>query len=234
MKKLNFILSLLSLNALLVTIERFSFTTKIVLQPYSYLRVHEVFQMTVLILLSTVLPFFLLKVISNNFESLKTKKGMIWATVFIIGLYFYSTGNGVHELSSYLFNQFCNTKHFTTTLCGNFFFNDYYFGNILYFVGLFLTNLALVILELDRPAKNFTRNDFIVTTVNGILLALLFFAYAAFDRVLVGLWFTIIGAVVTDGILIMSKKKLSHVPFIFYCALSYTTAAILSLLVRFH
>lgn len=95
MKKVNILLSLFSLNAVLVIIERLSPTTKIVLEPYSFLRVHEVFQMSVIILISVILPFLLLKVITNNFETLKDRTSSIIAVIFITGLYFYATGNGL-------------------------------------------------------------------------------------------------------------------------------------------
>ncbi len=234
MKKVNLFLTLFSLNAVLVTIERFSFTTKIILQPYSFLRLHEVVQMSLIILFSAVIPFFLLKEITGNFETLKTRKGTLLGALFIIGLYFYATGNGVHEVASYLFNTFCDTKHFKSVVCGSMFFNDYYFGNALYFIGLFLTNVSLVALEIMRPQKKFTRKDLSIVAINGLVLALTFFAYAAFDRVLVGLWFVVIAALVTDILLLIYRRKIFSLPFTFYCALGYTLSAGASVLIRFH
>lgn len=234
MKKLNIILTLLSLNALLVTIERFSFTTKIILEPYNFLRLHEVFQMIVIILISVILPYFLLKEISSNFETLKTFKGTSLGLIFIVGVYFYATGNGVHEVASFIFNTFCPTKTFSSKLCNSAFFNDYYFGNILYFAGLFLTNISLIMLEKLKPNKNFTKKDIIITLINGFIFAATLFAYAAFDRVLVGLIFTTVAAVIINFLLFSSKTKLSFFPFTIYCSFAYSLAAILSLLVRLH
>src|SRR5581483_3950424 len=104
MSKLNKLFSLYSLVVILVSVERYSPTTKILLQPYSYLRLHEVLQMTVLILLSVVIPFFILRLLTHNFELLKTQKGFILALLFIVGVYFYATGNGLHEVASHAFN----------------------------------------------------------------------------------------------------------------------------------
>ena len=234
MKKVNLLLTLLSLNAVLVTIERFSFTTKIILQPYSFLRLHEVIQMTVIILLSVIIPFFLLKELTGNFEALKTRKGTWLGVLFVIGTYFYATGNGAHEIASYLFNTFCPIKTFTSTACGSMFFNDFYFGNILYFIGLLLSNISLIAFELLKPTKAFSKKEQFVTILNGLVYALTLFAYAAFDRVLVGLVFTIVAALIIDSIVIIAKKKLATVPFTLYCTLAYTLSAIAALIIRLH
>lgn len=225
--------TLLSLNAVLVTAERFSFTTKVILQPYSFLRLHEVIQMSVIILISVIIPFFILKEITRNFESLKMTKGTILGLIFIIGLYFYSTGNGLHEVASHQFNTFCGAR-INSMLCGNMFFNDFYTGNILYFVGLFLSNLSLILFELMAPAKRFSNSDLGVTFINSFVLALTFFAYAAFDTVLVGLAYVIISAVIFVPILIMNKNKLRSLPFTAYTALAYLLSAVTALIVRFH
>lgn len=233
MKRINLILTLFSLNTILVTIERFSFTTKLILQPYSFLRLHEVFQMVVVILLTVVLPFFLLKELTSNFGLLKTRRGTLLGLLFVIGVYFYSTGNGAHEIASYLFNTFCPTEHFTSTFCGSAFFNDYYFGNILYFIGLLMVNLSLVIFERMNPSKNFTNKDIIVTLVNGFVLALTMFAYAAFDRVLVGFAFLLVAGAIIDFLLLTSHTKFRYLPFTVYSAAGYTIALIASAVVRF-
>src|SRR5256885_16555445 len=107
MKPVNILLTLLSLITILITVERFSITTKILLQPDSFLRLHELIQMVFITPLSVIVAFLLLKIISNNYASLKNTKGTIIAIVFMIGIYFSATGNGVHELASFVFNMFC-------------------------------------------------------------------------------------------------------------------------------
>ncbi|MBI3984743.1 MAG: hypothetical protein HY344_02260 [Candidatus Levybacteria bacterium] len=124
MHKLNLLFTLSSFSVLLVTVERFSFTAKILLQPYSFFRLHEIIQMSVLILLTVIIPVLILKEITQNFKNIKQKEFVLILT-FITGVYFYATGNGVHELASFLFNHYCNTIKFAGDLCGGFFFNDY-------------------------------------------------------------------------------------------------------------
>lgn len=235
MKKLNYLFTLTSLIVLLVTIERFSFTTKIILQPYNFLRLHEVVQMCVIILASLIIPFFLLKELSGNFSLIKSKKGTILATIFIIGIYFNATGNGVHEVASYIFNTFCNTKHITGTLCGSAFFNDYYFGNILYFIGALLFTVALILIEKIKPSVWIkTKSDYALLIINSIVYAFTIFAYAGFDRVLVGLIYGIVTTVIILFLLFTSKTKINNLPFTLYSAIAYTLGTIASIMVRLH
>lgn len=233
MNRLNLLFTLSSLNVLLVTIERFSFTTKIVLPPFDFLRLHEVVQMLVIILFTVILPFLLLKEVSGNFELLKNKKGSILALVFVIGVYFYSTGNGVHELASFLFNNYCDIKNFTGNLCGGFFFNDFYFGNILYFVGGLLMNIPFLVFERMKQYSDFNKNQTLILTVNALIYALAIFAYDAFDRVLVGLIYSAILMLIADFYLFTSKKKYSKLPVTLNLAITYTTGTFAAVIVRF-
>lgn len=234
MSKINLLLTLLSLDAVLVIVERVSPTTRIILQPYSFLRVHEVFQMTVVIMISVIISFLLLKVISNNFENLKTTVGTVLGIVFILGLYFTATGNGLHEVASFLYNTFCDIRTVGTGFCGASFFNDYYFGNIVYFAGLLLSNLALILLELRSPLKKTDTKQTTITVANGVVYALTLFAYAAFDRVLVGFWFVAVMSVIVGFVVISNKKKLNLIPFTLYSLTAYLLATIFTALVRFH
>ena len=233
MKRLNWLFTLSSLSVILVTIERFSFTGKILLQPYGFLRLHEVFQMTVLILFTTVIPFFLLRETSDNFELIKTKKGFLVGLLFITGVYFYATGNGVHEVASFAFNTYCNTVNISGEQCGSMFFNDYYFGNILYFIGAFLMNITFMIFERMKPNKNFTKKDFTPLLINSVIYSLAIFAYSAFDRVLVGLVYTLLMTAAIYPFIIWGKRKFSRMPVTAYLAITYTVGLAASLIFRF-
>ncbi len=234
MKRLNLYLSLLSANVLLVTVERFSFTTKVFLQPYDFLRLHELFQMTVIILFTVVLPFLILYEVTSQWETVKKKRGLLLFTLFIVGIYYYATGNGVHEMASFTFNQYCPKEGFTDSLCGGQFFNDYYTGNIFYFVGAFMFTIVTVIFERMNPNKNFTKKDIKVATINAVIYSFAIFAYAAFDRVLVGLVYSVITAAVGLLLFIPVRKKFMQYPMTTYTAVVYTIATIASILVRFH
>lgn len=232
MNKLNWLFTLTSISVLLVTIERFSPTTKILLQPYNFLRFHELLQMTTLILLTVVIPALILKEITDNFETLKSKNGATLFVAFIVGVYFYATGNGLHEVASFTFNNFCNVKNFVGDLCGGLFFNDYYTGNILYFIGAFFMNLSLLLLERQKQTQTFSNRDLTILLVNGLIYSLAIFAYSGFDRVLVGLVYSAIVAVIADALLLTSKLKYKNQPVAVYTAVTYTLGTVAALLVR--
>ena len=233
MRRLNLILTLTSLSVLLVTVERFSFTTKILLQPYNFLRLHELVQMVFIILFTVILPFLALHEISDNFKLLQKKGGLLLGTLFIVGIYFYATGNGVHEIASFFFNNYCDTKNIVGNLCNGLFFNDYYLGNILYFIGAALYTIVLFVLERQNPAKQFERKDKIMLFINALIFSFAIFAYAAFDRVLVGLAYSIFLAIVSLGFLLTAKKDFFRLPYTMYATVCYVLATIASLIVRF-
>lgn len=232
MKRLHILLSLSSLNVLLVTIERFSFTTEIILQPANFLRLHELVQMTTLILFTVLIPLFVLREVSNQFETLKTRAGMALLVCFVIGIYFYATGNGIHELASFQWNTFCPPADAQSIMCQGMFFNDYYFGNGLYFVGAFLLNTSLILLEGMNPVAPASRRDMLLIGANALIYSLAIIAYAAFDVVLVGLVFTLISMATIDLLLWRSRHALVTRPFSSYAAIAYTIGGILGLIIR--
>jgi hypothetical protein len=234
MNRLNVLLTLSSLNVLLVTIERFSFTTQVILQPYSFLRLHEVFQIATLILFTVLIPTFVLREVTHDFDTLKNRAGMLLLVGFVTGIYFYATGNGIHELASFQYNTFCPTTDGNpSVMCQGMFFNDYYFGNGLYFVGAFLMNTALIVLEGIRPLARASLRDMIITTVNALVYALAIIAYAAFDLVVVGLVFTLISMFTIDLLLWRAKQPIVTRPFTYYAAVAYTIGGILGIALRF-
>jgi hypothetical protein len=232
MKPVNRLLTLLSLTTVVITVERVSPTTKVLMQPYNYLHLHEVVQMGVISAFSVVISFLLLREVSRNYRLLQDAGGTLLGILFILGTYFYATGNGVHEVASFLFNEYCDTKDFTSAVCGSMYFNDYYVGNVVYFAGLGLSNLALILLELRRPDASYGARDLRITLANGAVLALTFFAYDAFDRVSVGLVSTIVYALVFDLLLVRRRVQYGTVPFTLYSALGFTSAAIVATPIR--
>lgn len=234
MNRLNVLLTLSSLDVLLVTIERFSFTTQILLQPYSFLRLHEVLQMAILILFTVLIPTFVLREVAHTFETLKSRAGMTLLVCFVAGVYFYATGNGIHELASFQLNTFClDATANASVMCQGMFFNDFYFGNGVYFLGAFLMNTSLIVLEGMRPFAPVSRRDMIIATVNALVYSLAIIAYAAFDVVAVGLVFTVVSMLTIDFLLWRSRHPMNIRPFTYYAAVAYTVGGILGIVLRF-
>jgi len=235
MKRLHILFSLNSLVVVLVSIERFSFTTHILLQPYQFLRLHEALQIVVLILATVIIPFFLFQEVTSDFSLLTKNKrrGMLLGSVFITGIYFYASGNAFHELASFLFNQYCDVTNVSGQLCGSLFFNDYYTGNVLYFIGAFLFTLALILLEIVQPHVLMTKRDMWLLVPNGLIYALAIVAYAGFDRVLVGLVYSLVTTLVVVVIILIYRKELRSLPITSYTALTYIVGTLVACLVRF-
>src|SRR5262245_43736146 len=106
MHRLNLLFTLSSFVVLLVTIERFSFTTKILLEPYGFLRLHELVQMVGLIFITVLLSFFVLYISSDNLALFSKRRYMWLPILFIVGMYFFTTGNGLHEMASFTLNEY--------------------------------------------------------------------------------------------------------------------------------
>lgn len=234
MKRLHLLLTLSSLNVLLVSIERFSFTTQVMLQPYSFLRLHEALQIVTLILFTVLIPTFALREVSANFEGLKTRRGLVLLALFVTGIYFYATGNGIHELASFQYNTFCPIPDSNPSeMCQGMFFNDYYTGNILYFIGAFLMNTVLILFERMYPLEPVSRKDLVITTINALVYALAIIAYSAFDVVAVGLVFTLVSMLTINLLLWSAKQPLRIRPFTYYAAVAYTVGGVLGTALRF-
>ncbi|MBI4079268.1 MAG: hypothetical protein HY429_03145 [Candidatus Levybacteria bacterium] len=234
MRNFNIILSILSLNAFLTIVERLSFTGAIRLQPYDFLRLHEIIQMTIFILVSVIGPFLLIKIMSNNFALLKDTKGTLYAVLFVAGTYFYGLGEGLHEVASALFNTYCNTEVIESTMCGSMFVNDYYTGNVYFFVGLLMIDIALFLIERRNPQKKVTGKQLAIVLANSLVFTLTFIAYAAFDKVSVGLLFLILSMIVANGFLLTSNAKYRLLPFTLYASVAYTLATIATAIIRFY
>jgi hypothetical protein len=189
-----------------------------------------------LIILTTVLiPFMVFLELSQKNSTRKGILGVLLSVLFITGIYFYATGNGVHETASYLFNAFCDTTRIEAGVCGSSFFNDYYFGNILYFVGAYLMTIVLILLERTNMPADFDRKNWVILLVNAVVFAFAIFAYSAFDRVLVGLIYSLVTTLTILALLLSSDKKYNQLPYTTYAFVTYALGTTASLIVRlFH
>jgi hypothetical protein len=228
MKRLNVAFTLTSVLVLLVTIERFSFTTMILLQPYSFIRLHELIQGPILLTLFVLVSTFVMTEISRQFETLRFPV----LALFVVGAYLYGLGEGWHEVTSFTLNQHCDVNVITGDLCGGLFVNDYYTGNILFFIGGIGMASALLILEHWSPTSAWDNKDVLIGAVNSFIYSFTFFAYAAFDRVLVGLYATAILMVASLLALAPVARRWRQHPYTTYSAFAYTLATVASLLVR--
>ena len=232
MRRLHILLTLSSLNVILVSIERFSPTTQILLQPDNFLHLHELLQMTTLILFTVIIPAFVLHYLTDNFSLLRSRGGALLGLLFLVGVYFYATGNGLHEVASFLFNQYCPTDQFDSAICKSMFADDYYVGNILYFIGAWAFTVPLLIFEQMRPHDRMSRSDIVLVVVNAIFWALAIIAYAGFDRVLVGFVFAVIMLITVLLLFIRAQRDYRTLPYTFYTILVFALGLAGSIIVR--
>ncbi len=228
MNRLNRAFTVTSVLVLLVTIERFSFTTTIVLQPYSFIRLHELVQGPILLTLFLVVSTFVLKELSHEFTTLRYPL----LALFVVGAYLYGLGEGWHEVTSFTLNQYCDLQNISGDLCGGLFVNDYYTGNILFFVGAIGMATALMIMERLNPSSPWDNRNVVIGAVNSFVYSFTFFAYAAFDQVLVGLYSTAALMLIALVLLAGVQRRWRQHPYLSYSAFAYTLATAASLIVR--
>ncbi|MEK7571450.1 MAG: hypothetical protein AAB553_04180 [Patescibacteria group bacterium] len=153
--------------------------------------------------------------------------------LFLLGAYLFGAGEGWHEVASFTFNTYCDIDRITTNLCGGLFINDYYAGNIIFFVGTVMMNTAIMLLSLRLPAKKFTKNQLAILFANSFIFGFMWYAYAAFDPVHVGFFFATLLMVISLGIFFKIRENWRSYPYIMYSVTGYTLASIATLLVRF-
>lgn len=229
MTPMNRLFTAASLAVVLVSVERFSFTTGVFLQPANFLRLHELVQMTVLIPITVVVLALTLYETSRRFTAAAPAAFLL----FVVGAYFYATGNGVHELGSFTLQAHCDFDEPTGDLCQGLFINDFYTGNTMFFAGALLMNTAVLLQERRNPVTPYGRAALAVLAVNALVFALAVLAYAAFDRVLVGLVYSVVMAVVALGFLFRVRYRFRQFPFTTYAGVTYTVGTVAAVLVRF-
>lgn len=231
MKKLNVLFTLYSLTALVIIIERL--LPSPLLQPFNFIRLHEINQTVIFLSVIVAISFFYLQIFTNNFQTLKNKRDFLFTLLFIVGAYLYGAGEGWHEVASFTLNQYCDLKNVTGNLCNGLFINDYYVGNTIFFVGGVMMNISLLSLASFYPMKAFNTNSMVILFANSLVFAFTWFAYSAFDKVLVGLFFSALLMVISIISAQKVKWKFRQFPFIGYSVVAYTLATIGAALVRF-
>jgi len=232
MKRINTIVTLYTLTALVIIVERLSPATQILLQPYNFIRLHEINQTIIFLPITVILSFFVLKTVTDNFQTLNRKLNTVLAVVFLCGAYLYGAGEGWHEVASFTLNTYCDTRNLAGNLCQGLFINDYYAGNLIFFVGGVMMNGVLLALATQQRMERFNNKDLAILLFNSLVYAFTWFAYAAFDVVSLGLFFASLLAVISIVAFIKIKRNIREYPYITYSVVAYTLATIATLIYR--
>ena len=232
MKRTNIIVSLYSLTALVIIIERLLPITRVLLQPYDFIRLHEINQTVIFLPITVILSFFVLQSVTDNFRTLSRKLNTVLAVVFLCGAYLYGAGEGWHEVASFTLNTYCDTQNLSGNLCQGLFINDYYAGNLIFFVGGVMMNTVLLVLATQQKMDRFNNTDMAILLVNSLVYAFTWFAYAAFDVVLLGLYFAVLLAIISIVVWVKVKRNMREYPYITYSVIAYTLATIATIVYR--
>jgi hypothetical protein len=232
MKRINIIVSLYTLTALVIIIERLLPITQVLLQPYDFIRLHEINQTVLFLPITVILSFFILKSVTDNFRTLNRRLNTVLAVVFLCGVYLYGAGEGWHEVASFTLNTYCDVDNLAGNLCQGLFINDYYAGNLIFFVGGVMMNAVLLILATQQSMQRFNNIDLAILFFNSLVYAFAWFAYAAFDVVLLGLFFAALLTVISLAAFLKVKWNMREYPYITYSAVAYTLATLATLIYR--
>jgi hypothetical protein len=233
MKRINVIVSLYTLTAVVIIIERLLPITQVLLRPYDFIRLHEINQTVIFLPITVILSFFVLQSVTDNFRTLSRKRNTVLGAVFLCGAYLYGAGEGWHEVASFTLNTYCDTDNLTGNLCLGLFINDYYAGNLIFFIGGVMMNTVLLVLATQQQMERFNNTDLAILLFNSLIYALSWFAYAAFDVVLLGLFFATLLAVISIVTFMRVKWNAREYPYITYSAVAYTLATIATVIYRF-
>ena len=232
MNRLNKLFTIYSIAVLVIIIEGLLPYTRTLIQPYDSISIHQLIQTVIFIPVTIILSFFGLKVITHDFQALKDKQNGFLLLVFVIGAYLTGAGEGWHEVANFTLHKYC-TYHALNNICGGLYINSFYTGNIIFFFGGILMSVSLFTLAKKLPMTPFTKKELAILTINSIIYAFTWFAYAAFDTVSVGFFFSVLLMIISLGFLTVVRKQWKSYPFIIYSAIAYSLATTATCIVRF-
>lgn len=232
MKRINLIVTLYTLTAFIIIVERLLPATQVLLQPYDFIRLHEINQTVLFLPITVLLSFFVLKSVTDNFQTLQRRFNTFLGALFVCGAYLYGAGEGWHEVASFTLNTYCGAANLSGNLCQGLFINDYYAGNLIFFVGGVMMNTVLLALATQRRMERFTNTDLAILFGNSLVYAFSWFAYAAFDIVLLGLIFVTLLAIISLLACAKVQWNMREYPYIAYSAVAYSLATIATAIYR--
>ncbi|MBI3984744.1 MAG: hypothetical protein HY344_02265 [Candidatus Levybacteria bacterium] len=92
---------------------------------------------------------------------------------------------------------------------------------------------SLLLLEFKRPNETYKKKDFPITIINAVIYAFAIFAYAAFDKVLVGIVYSFITTVFSIYLFIKIRENYLKYPVITYTTITYILGTVAAFIVRF-
>lgn len=183
MKRIHSLLTVQSIVAILVSINRLGTWTLGYVLPNEFLRWVGFNNMLVLPLISLVAFYLLKKTIEYNSPAREGRAHIAWNLVFIVGLYLLGVSHGDHEVTNYLHHRFC-LEDMTSDLCRIVIFNDDEFSHWVFFTGFVMVNTALLFLQNVFPHRGqLTLTDVGLLIFNALFLGAGILANLGFEEI---------------------------------------------------
>ena len=234
MKKIHLILTGLSINIILLSLNRLTKLTSSYLEPFEFLRWLDFNAMLPIPLMAVLLYFLLRQQIVYDSPFKKKALFVILNILLISGIYFFGAGSGDHEVTNYLHATFCDKQILNKSLCNIVVFNDDKFSHYVYYLGFILMNISLMLLEYNLPRKKSVAvKDLFFIVPNSLFIALGIFANLAFEEIGIDLWVFASVMALAIYLLFFAKRKFSQLPVTFYFGVAYTLGVLSTFIYKF-
>jgi hypothetical protein len=215
MKRIHVLLSIQSLLAIFVSINRLSTLALGYVLPNEFLRWVDFNNMLVIPLISLVATYLLKKTIEYDSPARESRAHMAWNLVFIIGLYLTAASYGDHEVTNYLHVRFC-LNDTASDLCRIVIFNDDEFSHWVFFTGFILVNVAILFVQNLFPyQKTLSGTDVGLLLLNSLFLGAGVMANLGFEEIGLDLYVVALLAVISAYLL---WRRGRQPMFIYYTA----------------
>jgi hypothetical protein len=182
-KKIHLLLSVQSIVAVLVSLNRLGAWTLGYVLPNEFLRWVDFNNMLVLPLVSLTALYLLKKRIEYDSPAREGRAHMAWNLVFVVGLYLTAASYGNHEVTNYLHVRFCLDDP-DSDLCRIVIFNDDEFSHWVFFTGFIMVNAAILFLQNVFPHReNLSGADVGLLLLNSLFLGAGVLANLGFEEI---------------------------------------------------
>lgn len=197
MKKIHILLTVQSVVAILVSVNRLGPWTLGYVLPNEFLRWVDFNNMLVLPLISVVASYLLKKGLEYESPRRESSAHRAWNLVFIAGLYLLAASYGDHEVTNYLHQRFCAADT-ASDLCRIVIFNDDEFSHWVFFAGFVMVNVAILFIQDVFPHRHpLTNTDLTLLALNALFLSAGIFANLGFEEIGLDLYVVALLAVVS-------------------------------------
>ena len=228
MSRIHAFLSIQSLLAIFVSINRLSTLALGYVLPNEFLRWVDLNNMLVIPLISLVATYLLKKTIEYDSPAREGRAHIAWNLVFIIGLYLTAASYGDHEVTNYLHVRFC-LNDTASDLCRIVIFNDDEFSHWAFFAGFILVNVAILFLQNLFPyQKTISGTDVGLLLLNSLFLGAGVMANLGFEEIGLDLYVVALLAVISAYLLWRRGKQ----PMFIYYTAAYWLGLIGSVLAQ--